>query len=263
MLKKRLIFALLWQNGKFCLSRNFKLQLAGDLAWIQKNYNFKVVAQAIDELVVLNVARFDKAMAAFASQVAELTQGCFVPLAAGGGIRNMDDAELLLRSGADKLIVNTALVTDHDLVSAMVRRFGSQCVVASVDYRRVLGGTEVFIENGSRGSGASVDEAVRRAEGLGVGEIYLTSMDQDGTGQGYDLEPLIRLAATTKVPIIASGGVGKFEHLASWLASPSASAAATANIFNFLGSGLLEARKHIVEQGIPLATWPLPSEVKL
>jgi cyclase len=255
VLKKRLIFALLWRSGKFCLSRNFKLQQAGDLAWIEKNYNFKVIASSIDELVVLNVTRGEKEMATFAGQVAELTRGCFVPLAAGGGIRSIDDAVLLLRSGADKLVINTPLVQDPALVSALAQRFGRQCVVASIDYRKRDGKDEVFVENGTVATGMTVAEAVSNAERLGAGEVYLTSMDQDGTGQGYDTATLEQVAARSRVPVIASGGVGKFEHLAGWLAHPWASAAATANIFNFLGEGLREARMHIEEQGIPLATW--------
>lgn len=255
MLKKRLVFALLWKNGKFCLSRNFKLQQAGDLMWIEKNYNFKVIAFSIDELVVLNVSRGDKEMTTFAAQVTELTRGCFVPLAAGGGIRSIDDAMLLLRSGADKLVVNTSLSRDPSLVSALAQRFGRQCVVASIDYRNVNGRREVFVENGAVATGMTVEEAVANAERLGAGEIYLTSMDRDGTGQGYDSEMLDAVAPTARVPVIASGGVGKFEHLAGWLSRPYASAAATANIFNFLGEGLREARTHIEDQGIPLAKW--------
>ena len=262
MLKKRLIFALLWRGGKFCLSRNFKLQQAGDLGWIEKNYNFKVIASAIDELVVLNVTRGDKAMETFAAQVTDHTRGCFVPLAAGGGIRSMDDALLLLRSGADKLIVNTTLIQDPELVSALARRFGRQCVVASIDYRRVNGVNAVFVENGAVATGMTVEEAVTNAERLGAGEVYLTSIDQDGTGQGYDTETLERVAMSTNVPVIASGGVGKFEHLAGWLAHPYAAAAATANIFNFLGEGLREARLHIEDTGIPLAAWSFQWEAE-
>lgn len=255
MLRKRLIFALLWQNGKFCLSRNFKLQQAGDLAWIKKNYDFQVMAFSIDELMVLNVGRGEKSMATFAGQITELTRGCFVPLAAGGGIRSMDDALLLLRSGADKLVVNTALVRAPSLVESLAQRFGRQCVVASIDYRKSGERGEVFIENGTTATGWTVDEAVANAERLGAGEIYLTSMDQDGTGQGYDVAVLERVAGSARVPVIASGGVGKFEHLAGWLSQPNASGAATANIFNFLGEGLREARLHIEEQGVPLAKW--------
>ena len=135
MVKKRLIFTLLWQNGHYCLSRNFKLQKAGGLEWIQKHYNFQVIAFSIDELVVLNTTRGDKAMPLFADHLSRLTRGVFCPLAVGGGIRSLDDAALLLRSGADKLVVNTTLFHQPDLVRELAATYGSQCVVASIDFR--------------------------------------------------------------------------------------------------------------------------------
>lgn len=255
MLKKRLMFALLWNQGKYCLSRNFKLQKAGDLAWIKKNYNFQVIAFSIDELVVLNVSRGEKSMDAFASSVTELTRGCFVPLAVGGGIRTLDHAALLLNSGADKLVLNTPLFTQPDLVRAIVQKYGRQCVVASIDYQRGPTGPVVVMENGASKAPFSLADAIARAQELGAGEILLTSVDRDGTGQGYDLETLRLVAASTRVPLIAAGGVGKNEHLAAWLERPEAGAAATANIFNFLGSGLIEARAHLEQLGIPIAHW--------
>lgn len=253
--KRRLIFALLWQKDAFWLSRNFRIQRAGNLAWIEKNYNFGVIADAIDELVVLNVSREDKRMDAFAAQIGELTRGCFVPLAAGGGVRTLDDAHMLLRGGADKVVVNTPIFEDPALVKEIAKTYGRQCVVASIDYKRVNGREEVFTRNGTHNTGLTVDAAVQGAVDAGAGEILLTSMDRDGTGQGYDLDVLRRIEASCPVPIIASGGVGNYDHLAAWLEEPRGLAACTANIFNFLGGGLLEARKHIVERGTALATW--------
>lgn len=254
-LKRRLIFELLWQKDAFWLSRNFRIQRAGDLAWIEKNYNFGVIADCIDELVVVNVSREDKRMEAFAAQLAALLKGCFVPLAAGGGVRSVDDARMLLRAGADKVVVNTPLFDDPGLLSELARTFGAQCVVASIDYKRREGRDEVFTANGTRATGVGVDEAVARAVELGAGEILLCSMDRDGTGQGYDLGTLHRLAENTRVPVIACGGVGGYEHLGDWLTDPRGHAACTANIFNFLGQGLKEARDHLRERGVPLASW--------
>jgi cyclase len=191
----------------------------------------------------------------FAASVAELTRGCFAPLAVGGGIRTLEDAERLLNSGADKLVVNTPVLSKPDLVRELVRRYGCQCVVASIDYKKGAGGQQVMVENGSVVAPHSVEEMIQNAQDLGVGEIFLTSIDQDGTGQGYDIPTLERAEAVAAVPVIASGGVGRDDHLAEWLSHPRASAAATANIFNFLGSGLVEARKHLEDRGIPLARW--------
>src|SRR5260221_5621172 len=135
MVKNRLLFTLLMQNGTYMLSRNFRLQAVGDLNWIKESYDFEAIAYSIDELVVLNVTRGDKNLEAFAEHVSELVQNCMIPIACGGGIRSMDDAFLLLDAGADKLVVNTALVKQPELVQELVTRFGSQCVVASIDYK--------------------------------------------------------------------------------------------------------------------------------
>lgn len=256
MVKKRLIFALLWQEGAYCLSRNFLLQEVGDLSWLEKHYNFRSIALSIDELIVVNTTRGSaKQTELFASHVKELVRGCFVPVAVGGGIRSAEDARLLLNSGADKLVLNTPLYTQHELVRTLARTYGSQCVVASIDYRRTPTGTAVYMNGGATKTDLSVGEAIRNAQDLGAGEIYLTSMDKDGTGQGYDLEILDVAAAEAEVPVIASGGVGDYEHLAAWLERPRALAASTANIFNFIGAGLVEARKHLDARGIPLARW--------
>lgn len=255
-LKRRLIFALLWQKDAFWLSRNFRVQRAGDLGWIEKHYNFRVIADSIDELVVLNISREDKGIDAFAAQITALSRGCFVPLAAGGGVRSVGEARLLLRSGADKIIVNTPLFDDPPLVRALAREFGRQCVVASIDFLPRAGGqTEVMTANGTRATGLTVRDALMRAIELGAGEVLLTSIEKDGTGFGYDLDTLRQVESWSEIPIIACGGVGSFEHLADWLLEPRGLAACTANIFNFLGNGLLEARRHLVTRGVPLATW--------
>jgi cyclase len=255
VLKRRLIFALLWQKDAFWLSRNFRIQRAGDLAWIEKHYNFQVIADAIDELMILNVSREGRNIDRFANQISELTRGCFVPLAAGGGVRSVEDARLLLRSGADKICVNAPLFDDPQLVRSLAREFGRQCVVASVDYVRRGETTEVMTANGTRGTGLTVREAILRAMEHGAGEVLLTSIEKDGTGFGYDLPVLKEVAAWSSIPVIACGGVGSYQHLSDWLSEPSGLAACTANIFNFLGGGLLEARNHLKSTGVQLASW--------
>jgi cyclase len=255
VLKKRLIFTLLWRRGQYCLSRNYTLQSAGDLAWINRHYNFQVISFSIDELVVLNVARREKELPRFAQDLRELCRGSFMPLAAGGGVRSVADAELLLRSGADKVVVNTLVHDAPEVVSEIARHFGDQCVVASIDYKRTTNGLEVFTHDGSRATGLDLMTVVNRVQRLGAGELYVTSMDRDGTGQGYDLDTLDAVASIARTPVIASGGVGKFEHLGEWLVRPHGRAASTANIFNFLGGGLVEARTHLADAGVPMATW--------
>lgn len=257
MLKKRLLFTLLLHHGVYMLSRNFRLQAVGDLNWLKEYYDFDAIAFSIDELVVLNVERGEKDVAGFARHLSELVHNCFVPLAAGGGIRSIDDAFEILNGGADKLVVNTPLVKQPELVKEMVRTFGSQCVVASIDYKRRGDSSEVFIAEGSETSGWTVEEAVKNAEDLGAGEIYLTCIDLDGTGQGYDARTIRRVSETTRVPVIASGGVGRFDQLADGIELGGVPAVSTAHLFNFMADGLIEARAHMKQRGIEMAEWDL------
>lgn len=255
MLKKRLIFTLLLQGDIIQLSRNFSLQAVGNLDWLYSYYDFKSMAYSIDELVLLNVGRVSKNVAEFAKNVSAISKKCFMPIAAGGGISCMDDAYKILDAGADKLIVNTALFENPKLVAEMVKIFGSQCIVASIDYKYTNTLNEVYISNGMRQTGLTVEGAINNAEQIGIGEIYLTSMERDGTGQGYDLVMLSRVVDLCQVPIIASGGVGDFEHFVKGMQIDNVTGASTANIFNFVGEGLAEARNHIRQCKIDLAHW--------
>ncbi|MDF2474513.1 MAG: hypothetical protein K0R21_2295 [Anaerocolumna sp.] len=257
MLKKRLIFTLLIQNGSYMLSRNFKLQSVGDVNWLRKSYQFESLAFAIDELVVLNVTRGEKNMGHFAEELMDLVKSCFMPVAAGGGISSIEDAYLLFNAGADKVVINTALYHDPKVVKAIIQTFGAQAVVAAIDYKLVDGINHVFTCNGSMDTGLTVTEAVAVAERIGVGEIYLTSIERDGTGQGYDLKMVKEVAEKTRLPVIASGGVGKPEHLLQGIALGGVQAVATANLFNFIGNGLAEARAYMLEQGTNMAIWDI------
>jgi len=244
------------KNGSYHLSRNFNLQDVGDINWLKKYYNFDAIAFSIDELIVLNVERKKKNVDFFCKNLIKLNEKCFMPIAAGGGIRSVDDAYKILNSGADKLIVNTPLLTQQDLVKSLVEIFGSQCIVASIDFKKHDDGNiDVLIENGNKSTGFSLNDAVKNAQELGCGEIYLTSMDQDGTGYGYDLENLKKVTDQSKIPIIASGGAGKYEHFVNGIKKGNASAVSTANLFNFIADGLIEIRKTMIGKGLPIATW--------
>lgn len=255
MLKKRLIFTLLAHQGTFQLSRNFSLQAVGTLDWLKKYYEFTAIARSVDELVLLNVTRGDARMQVFCDRVTQLSASSFMPIAAGGGIRSTDDAYRLLDAGADKLVINSALFTAPALVDELARTFGSQCVVASLDYRGAGAGAEVYIEQGRTAAGMDLATAIRHAESAGAGELYLTSIDRDGTGQGYDLDTLELASRLCRLPIIASGGVGDFEHLLRGLQLESVTGASTANIFNFMSDGLTRARAFIEAGGLQLAHW--------
>jgi cyclase len=256
LLKNRLIFALLMKRGSYQLSRNFNLQDVGDLSWIKKNYNFDAIAFSIDELIVVNVERGEKNVDLFCKNLIKLNENCFMPIAAGGGIRNLDHASKILNSGADKLIVNTPLIKQPDLVESIVDNYGGQCAVASIDFKKMDDGSiNVYIENGSEPIDLSLEEAVKNAHDLGCGEIYLTSMEMDGTGYGYDMETLEKVVKKSNIPVIASGGAGKYEHFADGVLKADASAVSTANLFNFMANGLIQARKTMINRGISMAEW--------
>lgn len=253
--RKRLIFALLFDSGKFMLSRNFRLQQVGDITWLEKNYNFRETALAIDELIVLNVERSRNSLEPFFEHVKKLNDDCFVPIAAGGGIRSVEDARNLLRSGADKVVINSILQTDRPLVAELAAEFGKQCLVASIDAKRVDGKFRVFIDNGSTMVENDLPAFLAEVLELPIGEIYLNSMDRDGTGQGYDEEMLSTLPQDVGVPLILAGGAGKPEHFAIGLSDDRVDAVSTAHLFNFVGNSLQLSRDHLLNEGMHLVRW--------
>lgn len=256
MLKKRLIFTLLYNNGQFMLSRNFRLQKVGSLQWLQTNYNFSHISYSIDELVVLNVTRGEKKSEEFYTVLKLLTEGCFVPIAAGGGVRSIEDARNLLRSGADKVVINSALYENNSFVSDLASEFGQQCVVASMDIKYAPDGSYlVWSECGSKCLHGPANDWVAQVAQDQVGELYLNSMDRDGTGQGYDLKLLDLLPINITKPVILAGGVGNASHLAEGLADPRVDGVATAHLYNFVGDGLKKAREFLVSSGIDLPFW--------
>jgi cyclase len=256
MLKKRIIFTLLYDNGNFVLSRNFRLQKVGSLNWLQTHYNFSQISFSIDELIVLDVTRGEKNSADFCKALSCLTDGCFVPIAAGGGVRSVDDAWRLLRSGADKVVINTALYEKSDIISDLASEFGAQCLVGSMDIKFSQDGKfQVWSDNGSicqlEDSKAWIDRVIHSS----IGELYLNSMDRDGTGQGYDFRLLDLLPLNMTKPVILAGGVGNATHLANGLTDPRVDAVATAHLFNFVGDGLKKARQALIAGGVILPLW--------
>lgn len=246
------------------LSRNFRLQRVGDFNWLQKNYDFSRIAFYIDELVVLDITRESRDSVRFEETLRALTESCFVPIAAGGGIRGLEDTRRLLRSGADKIVVNTLLFTEPKKVREIALEFGQQCVVASVDVKTLpLAQATIFTTMGTRPVSGSVAEALSYLNEGWVGEIYLNSIDRDGTGQGYDFGLLEYLPKEFGLPVILAGGVGNARHLIEGFADPRINAVATANLFNFVGDGLERARESLLAQGASLASWPDRSTVQM
>ena len=251
MLRKRLIFSLIYNNGFFTQSRNFRLQKVGDIGWLEKNYGFKDLAFSLDELIVLNASREDKDIMGFAKTLSRLVEDVFIPICAGGGLRCMKDAEILFENGADKIILNTVIYENKDLVVDFIKRYGSQSIVASVDYRK----NDVFLRNGTQKIDIKLPDYMDYIDGLGVGEVYLNSMDNDGTGFGYDIETAKKVANNISIPLIIAGGAGNENHLLKGLMTDQIDAVATANLFNFIGNGLPRARQSIISNDGNIALW--------
>lgn len=264
MLKKRIIFTLLYDSGSFMLSRNFRLQRVGNLDWLQRHYNFAHVSFFIDELIVLDVTRGDRHLEDFCHTLEALTAGCFVPIAAGGGVRSLDQARALLRSGADKIVVNSPLFDQPELVKDLASAFGQQCVVGSVDLKRQTDGTyQIHTQSGRQPLAQPPQTALQWLSQDWVGELYLNSIDRDGTGQGYDFDLLDQLPVDCSVPVILAGGVGNGQQLAVGFADPRVDAVATAHLFNFVGDGLQRARQTLMDQGANLPVWPTLEQLGL
>ena len=264
MLKKRIIFTLLYDSGYFVLSRNFRLQRVGDLDWLQKNYNFSHIAFFIDELIVLDVTRGTRDVELFSETLKKLAAGCFVPIAAGGGIRDVEQARRLLNSGADKIVINTPLFENVELVEELKKVFGQQCIVGSVDMKlKSEDSYQIMTDMGAKPIDKKPIEIFERLNEQLVGELYLNSIDRDGTGQGYDLSLLDELPTDFSVPVILAGGVGNGAHFSVGFEEPRVDAVATAHLFNFIGDGLQRARESMIQGGAQLAVWPHLSDIEL
>ena len=255
MLKKRVIFTLLYDNGYFMLSRNFRLQKVGDLQWLKKNYNFSKLSFSIDELVILDVTRTERDRKKFLNHVRALSEECFIPIAAGGGVRDVEFAHSLVNNGADKIVINSLVGQSIETIRNIVAELGSQCVVASIDAKKVKNEYMVYTENGTLQQSFSLQEWLDKLTEIPVGEVYLNSIDRDGTGQGYQKELLNFLPDDFQLPVILSGGAGKYQHFIEGLEDKKVDAVATAHLFNFIGSSLEDSRNALIKEGFNLAKW--------
>ena len=209
-------------------------------------------AAGADELCFLDIGASHEGRDTMVDVVRRTAEVCFMPLTVGGGVRSVEDARALLLAGADKVAVNSAAVSRPEVVSEIAERMGSQCVVASIDARRTVNGWEVFTHGGRRATGIdAVAHALRLAE-LGAGELLVTSMDRDGTRDGYDLELIRTIADQVTVPVVASGGVGNLQHLVEGIVQGHASAVLAASIFHFGEASIADAHAALAAAGIPV-----------
>lgn len=256
MLKKRLVFTLLYNNGKFALSRNFRLQNVGDLSWLIKNYNFKETALHIDELVVLDVTRGSRNLNEFCTMLRSLSEFCFMPISAGGGIASLNHVDALFRNGADKIVINSAIYDRTELLREIAIKYGRQSIIGSFDLKKNDSEKyELWTQSNSLMVSEDAQEFLKSIDFSLFGEIYLNSIERDGTGNGFDLQLLEQLPFGINIPTIIAGGAGNSGHFISALMDKFVDAAATANLLNFIGDGLIKTRNELIISGFPLANW--------
>ncbi len=251
MLTKRIIPCLDVNRGRVVKGINFvSLRDAGDPVETGEAYS----RADADELVFLDITATSDARATVADMVRRVAERVFIPFTVGGGIRTTEDMRAILREGADKISINSAAINRPELISEGAERFGSQCIVVAIDARRRPSGQgwTIYRSGGRIDTGIDAVEWAIRAEKLGAGEILLTSMDGDGTKNGYDLELTRAISDAVRIPVIASGGAGTLEHFREALTEGGADAALAASLFHFKELEIREVKEYLHECGIPV-----------
>jgi cyclase len=250
-LTRRVIPCLDVTDGRVVKGIEFvNLRDAGDPVELAAFYN----REGADELVFLDITASSDSRQTMMDVVERTADQVFIPLTVGGGVRSVEDIRQLLSAGADKVSINTAAITDPDLITAGADVFGRQCIVVAIDARRNPDGSGwgVYTHGGRRPAGLDAVEWARRAAELGAGELLVTSMDRDGTRDGYDLPLLEAIGQAVTVPVIASGGAGNLDHLVEALAPGRADAVLAASIFHFGEYRVADAKRRLAEAGIPV-----------
>jgi cyclase len=250
MLTKRIIPCLDVDKGRVVKGTNFiDLRDAGDPVELAAAYD----RAGADELVFLDISASAEGRQTMVAVARRAAAQVTIPFTVGGGLRSVDDIRAVLAAGADKVSLNTAALQEPQLVAEAASRFGSQCVVVAIDARRVgTGRWQVYTYGGRRATGKDALTWARQVEELGAGEILLTSMDRDGTLDGYDLELTATISQAVSVPVIASGGAGSLEHLYEGLTAGQADAVLAASIFHFGTYTIAEAKRYLAERGVPV-----------
>ncbi|MCC8142043.1 MAG: imidazole glycerol phosphate synthase subunit HisF [Lachnospiraceae bacterium] len=249
MFTKRIIPCLDVNNGRVVKGVNFvNLRDAGDPVEIGAAYD----AAGADELVFLDITASSDDRATVVDMVRKVAETVFIPFTVGGGIRTVEDFRMLLREGADKISVNTAAILNPPLISEAADKFGSQCVVVAIDAKRREDGTgwNIYKNGGRVDMGIDAVEWAIKADRLGAGEILLTSMDCDGTKEGYDIELTRTISEAVSIPAIASGGAGTMEHFYDALTEGKADAALAASLFHYKEMEIMDLKNYLAERGV-------------
>jgi cyclase len=246
-LAKRIIPCLDVTSGRVVKGINFVgLRDAGDPIEISRRYD----DQGADELTFLDITASSDDRDLILHIIEEVAAQVFIPLTVGGGVRKVEDVRRLLNAGADKVSINTSAVQNPELVEAAADRYGSQCIVVAIDAKRGENGWEVFTHGGRRATGLDAIEWAKKMQSLGAGEILLTSMDKDGTRNGFDLALTRSVSDAVEVPVIASGGVGNLNHLAQGVTQGHADAVLAASIFHYGEYTVRQAKEYMAQHGI-------------
>jgi len=255
MFKVRVIPCLDVKDGRVVKGVNFvDLRDAGDPVEAAIAYD----AAGADELCFLDITATHENRGIMLDVVRRTAEACFMPLTVGGGVRTVDDIKVLLRSGADKVSINSAAVSRREFVKEAAEKFGDQCIVVAIDAKRVQGRDrwEIFTHGGRKSTGIDAIEYAQEVVSLGAGEILLTSMDRDGTRVGFDIPLTQAVADSVHVPVIASGGVGNLDHLVDGIRQGHATAVLAASIFHFGEFSIRQAKDHMVRAGLPMRLDP-------
>ena len=249
MLKNRIIPCLDVKNGRVVKGINFvDLKDAGDPVEQAKIYS----DGGADEICFLDITASSENRDTIYEVVEKTSKKCFVPLTVGGGIRSIEDINKLLNCGADKVSINTAAVEDFNVVLQSSKKFGSQCIVVAIDAKKNGDKWDVYTHGGRKNSGINALDFAKKMEDSGAGELLITSMDRDGTQMGYDINLIYSISSSVNIPIIASGGVGKLEHLADGIKLGNASAVLAASIFHYGKFSIKEAKQFLSTKDIPM-----------
>jgi len=247
MLKTRIIPKLLLQNGRTVKGTQFiDLRDTGNPVTNARIYD----AQGADEIVFLDIDATKQNRGLLLDIIAKTAEEVFMPLGIGGGIRSVEDISSLLKAGADKVIINTAAVDDLDFIEKSSKMFGSQCIVVSIDFRHLDGNDEVITHGGTKSRGIDVISHAKRVVDRGAGELLLTSIDRDGSFEGYDVDLIKQVSSLVDVPVIASGGAGNLQHLVDAVVVGNASAVAVGSLFHFTDQSPIKARSFMRVAGI-------------
>ena len=249
MLSKRIIACLDVRDGSVVKGINFEgLRNAGDPATLATRYN----REGIDEVVILDVTATIEKRKALAETIQAVAQKIFLPLCVGGGIRGEDHAAAAIEAGADKVGINTAALSHPELITTLARRYGSQAIIVAIDAKRENNRFKIYVRSGQQGTDRDAVEWATEAADRGAGEILLTSIDQDGTKQGFDCELTAAVSEAVPIPVIASGGAGTFDHFVEVFTAGRADAALAASIFHYGERAVADLKQHLHDRRIPV-----------